>query len=135
MTCRGGRLRLSRSDLISKASMTEPIVATSARSLGRGIQNSSTANQTASPGGRTLRSSAEPGPSLGRSEDAGRWIRTRTVPGRVRIQRPASSRSEEHTSELQSLRHLVCRLLLEKKNGKKGSESVRVYDQPTYADN
>src|SRR5258705_6802948 len=30
-------------------------------------------------------------------------------------------RSEEHTSELQSLRHLVCRLLLEKK--KKSSES------------
>src|SRR5471030_2897436 len=28
--------------------------------------------------------------------------------------RRASSRSEEHTSELQSLRHLVCRLLLEK---------------------
>src|SRR5205814_3619592 len=27
-----------------------------------------------------------------------------------------TSRSEEHTSELQSLRHLVCRLLLEKKN-------------------
>src|SRR5437899_6150901 len=27
-------------------------------------------------------------------------------------------RSEEHTSELQSLRHLVCRLLLEKKNDK-----------------
>src|SRR5205814_5914345 len=27
-----------------------------------------------------------------------------------------NSRSEEHTSELQSLRHLVCRLLLEKKN-------------------
>src|ERR1035438_10094180 len=27
----------------------------------------------------------------------------------------APSRSEEHTSELQSLRHLVCRLLLEKK--------------------
>src|SRR5262245_64436512 len=26
------------------------------------------------------------------------------------------TRSEEHTSELQSLRHLVCRLLLEKKN-------------------
>src|SRR5262245_64669434 len=26
-----------------------------------------------------------------------------------------STRSEEHTSELQSLRHLVCRLLLEKK--------------------
>src|SRR5205814_7218897 len=28
---------------------------------------------------------------------------------------PGRSRSEEHTSELQSLRHLVCRLLLEKK--------------------
>src|ERR1039458_10050489 len=29
-----------------------------------------------------------------------------------------SLRSEEHTSELQSLRHLVCRLLLEKKHAK-----------------
>src|SRR5262245_62494694 len=29
--------------------------------------------------------------------------------------RRAGTRSEEHTSELQSLRHLVCRLLLEKK--------------------
>src|SRR5437899_5097958 len=28
---------------------------------------------------------------------------------------PERLRSEEHTSELQSLRHLVCRLLLEKK--------------------
>src|SRR5437899_9290721 len=28
---------------------------------------------------------------------------------------PVGYRSEEHTSELQSLRHLVCRLLLEKK--------------------
>src|SRR5205814_9452797 len=28
---------------------------------------------------------------------------------------PPHPRSEEHTSELQSLRHLVCRLLLEKK--------------------
>src|SRR5262245_65072468 len=35
--------------------------------------------------------------------------------------RPANGgdRSEEHTSELQSLRHLVCRLLLEKKKKKK----------------
>src|SRR5262245_62948663 len=32
--------------------------------------------------------------------------------------RPAC-RSEEHTSELQSLRHLVCRLLLEKKKNKR----------------
>src|SRR5947199_3377871 len=33
-------------------------------------------------------------------------------------------RSEEHTSELQSLRHLVCRLLLEKK--KKTTEQCRI---------
>src|SRR5205814_10659780 len=32
---------------------------------------------------------------------------------------PATIRSEEHTSELQSLRHLVCRLLLEKKKENK----------------
>src|ERR1035438_10270583 len=31
------------------------------------------------------------------------------------VERLGQSRSEEHTSELQSLRHLVCRLLLEKK--------------------
>src|SRR2546425_7244547 len=32
---------------------------------------------------------------------------------------PAARRSEEHTSELQSLAYLVCRLLLEKKKKKK----------------
>src|SRR5687768_18562745 len=32
---------------------------------------------------------------------------------------PAGRRSEEHTSELQSRLHLVCRLLLEKKKKKK----------------
>src|SRR5438876_4053896 len=32
---------------------------------------------------------------------------------------PSSARSEEHTSELQSPVHLVCRLLLEKKKKKK----------------
>src|ERR1035438_10830169 len=44
------------------------------------------------------------------------------APGRAQMKPPLpsasmrrSSRSEEHTSELQSLRHLVCRLLLEKK--------------------
>src|SRR5436309_11829797 len=65
---------------------------------------------------------------------------TRTAPGcnavprstsaaaarRARIRRPippiakdAGSRSEEHTSELQSRENLVCRLLLEKKKKKK----------------
>src|SRR5947199_5508440 len=33
-------------------------------------------------------------------------------------------RSEEHTSELQSLRHLVCRLLLEKKKKKTKTTEV-----------
>src|SRR5262245_64752318 len=38
-------------------------------------------------------------------------------------------RSEEHTSELQSLRHLVCRLLLEKKkkNKKESQNKVNTY--------
>src|SRR5687767_15734405 len=40
--------------------------------------------------------------------------------GARRVQPPLSPppRSEEHTSELQSLAYLVCRLLLEKKNNK-----------------
>src|SRR5205814_10121767 len=39
----------------------------------------------------------------------------RSGPGHDGARRTAEPRSEEHTSELQSLRHLVCRLLLEKK--------------------
>src|SRR5437899_7253333 len=39
----------------------------------------------------------------------------------------ARPRSEEHTSELQSLRHLVCRLLLEKK--KKYKYTIGVHTQ------
>src|SRR5262245_64083608 len=39
--------------------------------------------------------------------------------GRRRDTDGARHRSEEHTSELQSLRHLVCRLLLEKKKKQK----------------
>src|SRR5437870_10044859 len=37
--------------------------------------------------------------------------------------RHAERRSEEHTSELQSRGHLVCRLLLEKKNKRKNSST------------
>src|SRR5947208_9960613 len=36
---------------------------------------------------------------------------------------PAAPRSEEHTSELQSPDHLVCRLLLEKKKKKQKTDS------------
>src|SRR5438874_5102954 len=39
------------------------------------------------------------------------------------LQSPLCARSEEHTSELQSRRDLVCRLLLEKKNNRR-----RMYD-------
>src|SRR5437016_8258833 len=37
----------------------------------------------------------------------------------VDLDRPGDARSEEHTSELQSLTNLVCRLLLEKKKKEK----------------
>src|SRR5437899_8200553 len=42
------------------------------------------------------------------NEKIGQWIIVLHIEGNM-------LRSEEHTSELQSLRHLVCRLLLEKK--------------------
>src|SRR5436305_14516045 len=38
---------------------------------------------------------------------------------------PPVQRSEEHTSELQSRPHLVCRLLLEKKKKKKQKQSTK----------
>src|SRR5258705_9701679 len=51
------------------------------------------------------------------------------VPRRRRQRRGTGGvRSEEHTSELQSLRHLVCRLLLEKK--KKTHITKRLSDEP-----
>src|SRR5687768_18402809 len=40
--------------------------------------------------------------------------------GKHRQRRPGRARSEEHTSELQSRLHLVCRLLLEKKKKNEG---------------
>src|SRR5258708_27076366 len=63
-------------------------------------------------------------------------------PGRI-IRAPSSpvpnQRSEEHTSELQSPDHLVCRLLLEKKNDTIHFESHKVelaavYDMEHYPD-
>src|SRR5438874_10114986 len=43
-----------------------------------------------------------------------------------------SERSEEHTSELQSRRDLVCRLLLEKKKKKKNRKVIKLKSQYTY---
>src|SRR5438309_8778078 len=45
---------------------------------------------------------------------------------RVDLDRTKEERSEEHTSELQSQFHLVCRLLLEKKKNKK------IHDKKSY---
>src|SRR5690242_21279914 len=42
-----------------------------------------------------------------------------------------ASRSEEHTSELQSHVNLVCRLLLEKKKKKQNNQHTRHHTQPT----
>src|SRR5438876_3887833 len=51
-----------------------------------------------------------------RASPAGRILPARlTRPPGIRRRSPLGLRSEEHTSELQSPVHLVCRLLLEKK--------------------
>src|ERR1035441_8334771 len=57
--------------------------------------------------------------SIGGQSNAGRGIKIAILDTGIDNNHPAfqdSTRSEEHTSELQSLRHLVCRLLLEKKS-------------------
>src|SRR5687768_17683873 len=63
--------------------------------------------------GRTAKNQSPP-PS-----EASSCLWVGTVPAPSRNAGPAPSRSEEHTSELQSRLHLVCRLLLEKKKKKK----------------
>src|SRR5687768_17751531 len=47
---------------------------------------------------------------------------SRLETGRLVLHRQLVDRSEEHTSELQSRLHLVCRLLLEKKKGYHSSQ-------------
>src|SRR6266496_6311879 len=64
---------------------------------------------------RPPRSTLFPYTTLFRSTRSRAGPRRPAAPGRCR--RSAGRRSEEHTSELQSRRDLVCRLLLEKKNG------------------
>src|SRR2546425_5084561 len=53
--------------------------------------------------------------------------RARAAPGRGHLPR----RSEEHTSELQSLAYLVCRLLLEKKKKNITARPILTYEQCT----
>src|SRR2546425_4000047 len=71
---------------------------------------------------RPPRSTLFPYTTLFRSCDDARATRAALDGGRFRIdgstddrRRASGLRSEEHTSELQSLAYLVCRLLLEKK--------------------
>src|SRR3989442_11391278 len=51
------------------------------------------------------------------------------LPARLHPENFASARSEEHTSELQSRPHLVCRLLLEKKKKKQKHSLDRQREQ------
>src|SRR5437899_5966462 len=57
-------------------------------------------------------------------------------PGPGNIHGRRVERSEEHTSELQSLRHLVCRLLLEKKKNQDNKKiaSKLCHERQVYAD-
>src|SRR5256886_4105570 len=71
------------------------------------------------------------------------WMLARIVPERVALSLwavPALilawllwSRSEEHTSELQSQSNLVCRLLLEKKKEKQVEKETRALEEDSYA--
>src|SRR5258708_23719454 len=73
---------------------------------------------------RPPRSTLFPYTTLFRSPDGGR-VEVDGPGGRGRVRErahppgPCAARSEEHTSELQSPDHLVCRLLLEKKKKNK----------------
>src|SRR3712207_8074152 len=54
-------------------------------------------------------------PAADASTQAGKWEKNRFMG----VELTSKTRSEEHTSELQSRQYLVCRLLLEKKKHKK----------------
>src|SRR5258708_27947454 len=67
-------------------------------------------------------------PSVSSSANCARSLASAIEPGR----RPSPSwRSEEHTSELQSPDHLVCRLLLEKKKQQHFHPSPPSYSKTT----
>src|SRR5947209_17389828 len=58
-----------------------------------------------------------------RPANSGRWRPSSEIRLHDVVELPCRTRSEEHTSELQSRQYLVCRLLLEKKkHGKCGRE-------------
>src|SRR5690349_23828521 len=85
---------------------------------------------------RPPRSTLFPYTTLFRSQASGnrtgvRWLRFLDSDGNevLAIDQLDGLRSEEHTSELQSRRDLVCRLLLEKKKKTKIKERTRINKQ------
>src|SRR5260370_3974719 len=73
--------------------------------------------------------------SMGKDRPAGSDLAEEPIVKAARKQ-PLDSRSEEHTSELQSHLNLVCRLLLEKKNRRKISNTphcLHLTSMSTYA--
>src|SRR5258705_3697553 len=88
---------------------------------------------------RPPRSTLFPYTTLFRSRSRRRRARSRRRGGTDRRPPPPRrtrprdrARSEEHTSELQSLRHLVCRLLLEKKKKVAIIPHTTTYQLATY---
>src|SRR5438445_6555516 len=73
---------------------------------------------------RPPRSTLFPYTTLFRSLRRWEWPHSREAPP-ARIPLKPGSRSEEHTSELQSRQYLVCRLLLEKKKKKKQNNNEK----------
>src|SRR5258708_24773575 len=69
----------------------------------------------ATPAARTRSPCIERPPRIGASLVVNSWAINYSRCGEARPVRGSQNRSEEHTSELQSPDHLVCRLLLEKK--------------------
>src|SRR5439155_8786760 len=75
---------------------------------------------------RPPRSTLFPYTTLFRSPNSWRRRAPRTARPFTRGTASSPSRSEEHTSELQSRGHLVCRLLLEKKKKKKNKKKTQI---------
>src|SRR2546425_7186195 len=82
---------------------------------------------------RSVQLAGEEGPA--HREDRPGVLRREGARGRGQSQERAVARSEEHTSELQSLAYLVCRLLLEKKkkNDSRQTDETRSTQKQTKA--
>src|SRR2546430_12712366 len=75
---------------------------------------------------RPPRSTLFPYTTLFRSTGQLQKLTEQMVSARLAAYNPAGSRSEEHTSELQSQSNLVCRLLLEKKKKRDNAFTIGI---------